>query len=107
MNNVSLDGFRPGVAATVNLSVTASTGNVQVQTGNRYRHVRIWNPSATVIVFVEFGDTNAVTASTTTSMPVAPGQTIIVSCPYQWIAAIGSAAGPTVTYFTPGEGGLS
>ena len=109
MNNVSQNAFAPEGAKTVTLSVTASSGNVQVRTNAnaRERHVRIYNPSTTVTVFVRFGADNTVAATTTTDMPIAPGRTEILSAAGDWVAAIGSAAGPTTVYFTPGEGGLS
>jgi len=101
--------FAPEQKGTKNLSVTASSGNVQWRTNTNARahHCQIYNPSATVIVFVEFGSDNTVAASTTASIPVAPGRTVILSGAGDWVAAIGSAAGPTTVYFTPGYGGLS
>src|SRR5690242_728936 len=104
MNNVNQPAFTPDPAATVNLGVTASTGRVLVRTTTKLpRHCRIYNSSATVIVFVESGG-STVTASTSTSMPIPPGEVEVISLLGDYVAAIGSAAGPTTVYFTPGEG---
>lgn len=102
-NTVNVPAFEPVPGGTVTLSVTASSGNKQWNAGNLSRHCRIYNPSTTVTVFVEFGD-SAVAATTTTSAPVGPGQTQVFASGQPYVAAIGSAAGPTTVYFTPGEG---
>jgi hypothetical protein len=101
--NVNQPAFRPVPGGTVNLSVTDSSANLEVQAANTNRHVRIYN-SGTVTVFVCPGADNTVEASTTADMPVAPGTIEIISCPHPYIAAIGASAGPTTVYFTPGEG---
>lgn len=101
-NRVDQPAFRAG-GSTVNLSVTGSTGNVQVQSANLSPHVRIFN-SGSVVAFVKAGADNTVTASATADMPIAPGTVEIIACPHPYIAAIGASAGPAVLYFTPGEG---
>jgi hypothetical protein len=101
MQNVNQPAFKPAPAGTVNIAAGTSTGNVQVQTGGEARHVRVFNSGA-VIVFVEFGQ-SGVTASTSTSAPVAPGSVEIFSSPYPYAAAITASSTATV-YFTPGEG---
>lgn len=102
MNNINQPAFRPNSAATVNLNAGVASANVQVQTGNFSRHVRVFNSGANT-AFVEFGTSNAVAASTTTSMPVAAGTVEIFSCPEPWVAAI-TGSGTALLYFTPGEG---
>lgn len=107
---VNQPAFAPDMGATVNHSVTASsTTALQVRTNANARepHVRVYNSSSTVIVFIRFGDSAVTAASATADMPVAPGQTVIVACAGDYVRAIGSAAGPTTVYYTPGWGGLS
>lgn len=101
---VAIKAFRPDPKSTVILAVTAASQALQVRTNNNSRHLRVYNPSATVIVFVEFSNNSGIVATTTTGMPVPPGGVEIFSGVDQYIAAIGSAAGPTNVYFTPGEG---
>lgn len=108
MHNINQPAFAPEGGLTKNLSVTGSTGNVQWRTGSASSgasaHCRVYNSSATVIVFIKFGSSNTVTASTTADVPIPPGQVEIFSADGDWVAAIGSAAGPTTVYFTPGHG---
>lgn len=101
MSTVSQPAFRPGNASTVSLSASAASSNVQVQTANTSRHVRIYN-SGSVTVFIEQGG-SGVTAATATGYPIPAGAVEIISCPEQYIAAITASSTATV-YFTPGEG---
>lgn len=102
--NVSQQPFTPSAKGTVSISVTASSNNVQYQaTEDANSCVRLYNSSSTVIIFVEI-DSSPVVATTTNSMPIPPGGVAIIGGPYQYIAAIGSAAGPSVLYITPGNG---
>ena len=100
--NINQPAFRPGPAATVNIAAGVASANVQLQTGNLYRHVRLYN-SGSVTVFVEPGNASGITASLATGMPVAAGATEIVSWPFQYLAAI-TASGSATLYCTPGEG---
>jgi hypothetical protein len=102
--NRNQPAFRPNPKSTVILAATAASQNIQVQTGNNCSHLRVYNPSATLMMFIEFGDSNAITSSVTTGTPVPPGAVEIFSCPYQFVAVIGSGAGPTNVYLTPGHG---
>lgn len=96
--------FRPFAAKTVNISVSSSSQRIEFTTCDT---VRVMN-NGTATVWVDFGDV-AITASTTTSFPVGPGVTEVLSVPRsldgarRYAAAI--AAGSTGSiYFTPGEG---
>ena len=101
MNNFNVPAFTV-CGATVNLAATGSSSNVQVRTAPTSRHIRIWN-SGTVAVFVEFGADNTVAATTAASMPIAPGNTEVLSCAYEYVAAI-TGSGTATIYITPGEG---
>lgn len=100
--SVKQPAFRPGPASTVNLAAGTSTGNVQVQTGQFYGHVRVFNSGA-VTVFIELGNGSGVTAALATGMPIAAGTIEVIACPFQYIAAITPSSTATI-YFTPGEG---
>jgi hypothetical protein len=100
LSNFNVPAFAPG-GATVNLTATAVTDIVQIQDGRNSRHIRIWN-SGTVPVFVEFGD-DAVEADAAVSMPIAPGNTEVLTCPFEYVAAI-TESGSAKLYITPGEG---
>ena len=101
--NVNQPAFRPEPAKTVNISANAASQNVQIQAADNSRHIRVFN-SGTITVFIRFGADNTVTATTTTDIPIAPGTVEILSGPHPWVAAIGISAGPSIIYFTPGEG---
>ena len=101
-NNVNVPAFTP-CGATVNISASNSSGNVQVRSANgSSRHCRFFN-AGTVTVFVEFGETNSVVATTSASMPIAAGSTEVISCRFPYVAAI-TAASTATLYITPGEG---
>lgn len=94
--------FSPVPGGTVNISVTASSQPIRLQTVNDASGVvRIYN-AGTATVWVEFGG-STVTASTTTSMPIPAGGVYVIGNTQQYIAAIALAATGTI-YFTPGDG---
>lgn len=98
--------FCPDLAATVNVDVGVSTGNVSLAINrNNPVQVRVMN-NGSATAWVNFGG-SAVTASLTTSFPVGPGVTEVVTV--QPVGAIlyaaAIAAGATgKIYFTPGSG---
>jgi hypothetical protein len=102
-NYVKVVPFHPA-GDTVNLAVSTSTGNVQIisDTIPIFHSVRIYN-SGSVTVFVSFGDTNSITALTTTGMPIPAGNTEVFGISEGYIAAI-SASGSGTIYITPGDG---
>ena len=84
------------------LSVTGASARVQVQpAGTGSPNIRVYN-SGTVAAFLSCGDV-AVTALTTTGMPVAPGSVEIIHCGQTYVAGI-SAGTATTVYLTPGSG---
>lgn len=100
--NVSQPAFRPEAGKTVNLAASGSSANVQIQTADNTRHIRVFN-SGTVTVFIRFGADNTVAASLTTDIPIAAGTVEVLSAPHPWVAGITAGTAATV-YFTPGEG---
>jgi Na+/serine symporter len=95
--------FRPQ-GATVNLAVTTTTGSVALTaSANSSKEVRLYN-RGTVEVFVTFG-ASTVTATTTTSMPLAPGAAEVfgVASDETHVAAI-TASGTATLYATTGRG---
>lgn len=97
-------GFYPVQAGTVNIAATTSSAHVQIASafGGKQR-VRVTN-SGTTTAFVEFGSTSSVTASTTASMPVLGGTSVLVNTGEEYAAAI-MGTGTGTIYFTPGTGG--
>lgn len=101
-----INAFTPYSNNTVNLTATTSSGNVALPTrssigGNET--VDVYN-SGLVDVFIEFGTTSAITASTATSMPIPPGVKTL-GCPSSitYIAGI-TASGSATVYFSLGKG---
>jgi hypothetical protein len=95
--------FRPAVNQTVNINVSSSSQNVQVTASSGMQQVRVMN-NGTATVWIAHGTSNAIAASLSTSMPVGPGGTEVVSGQGpMYIAAIAVGASGNV-YFTPGEG---
>jgi hypothetical protein len=95
--------FSPGSKATVTLAVTASTGNVQVEATEIYHAMILYN-AGTKDCFIELGETNAVTASATQSMPLKAGASrLVIAAPY--VAAICGGTDSTTLWVTPGDGG--
>lgn len=116
---------------TTGLSVAnTSHAATQVPAGGAQfpQYAYFFNTGATgatpLIIYVTLGTNNGVAASTvptdtaTGSFPIAPGQGIVLQCPFQqpapgnppvagssqasfWLTAIGSAAGPTLLTVTP------
>lgn len=101
--------FRPVPASTVSLSATTSSSRVEVlttsviQNTNGTHIVRLYN-AGSVVVFVNFG-TVAVTAATTTGMPIAPGsvEAFHVHPTESYVSGI-TASGTATLYATPGVG---
>ena len=86
---------------TVSLSVTGTTGRVQVRTGPTSPNVRVYN-AGTVAVFLTCGDVAAV-ATVAAGMPIAPGTVEVLGCNQQYVAGISAGTAATV-YLTPGAG---
>lgn len=104
-----IEVFRANAAATVNLAVTSSTGNVRFMADGGYdrptAHVRLYN-AGLVVVFVEFAPTSALAIATTTaSFPLAPGATEIfrIARDQTFVAGITSSSTSTL-YATQGYG---
>lgn len=95
--------FAPGTLNTVSLSVTTTSGNVQIQPANNAPHVRVVN-TGTKVAYIEFGSANTVSASATASMPILGGTSEIFSCAYPYIAAICGGSDSTTLFFTTGSG---
>jgi hypothetical protein len=98
--------FSPGVGTTVNINVSGSSQNVLVENRNSPITVRIVN-NGTATAWINSGG-SAVTASTTTSVPVGPGvHEVLTFSPDAngnlYIAAIAAGATGRI-YFTPGIG---
>lgn len=90
-----------GPNTTVNLAVTASSGNVAAKNGST-SSLRIVNSGANT-VFIEIS-TAAQTASLTTSMPMLPNSVEVFNAPWEAVvSAIAGATGNTL-YITPGDG---
>jgi hypothetical protein len=100
--NVNQPAFQPVAGGTVSLSASTSSSNVEFQSANLSRHVRVYNAGA-VPAFIAFGEGSGVTASATANMPIAPGSVEVFAAPHPYVAAI-TASGSTTLYFTPGEG---
>ena len=89
---------------TANLAVTGTSASVAVPSaGVGHGSVRIVN-AGTNTIFVEFGN-SAVTATTTTSMPILPNtaETFVFRNENTHVAAIASTTGNTL-YVTYGSG---
>lgn len=98
--------FSPHVGKTVLINVSSSSQAVKVSDNPGPRQVRIMN-DGTATIWVAFGNSSAVSSSTTANLPIAAGATEVLT------AAIGDgplyaaaiAAGATgKVYFTPGSG---
>ena len=93
--------FAPG-AATVNLSATSTSDNVQFQEARNSRHIRVHNYGPDP-VWIEFGDED-VEADTDTSMPMPAGSVEVFSCTALFVAAVTDGADTSTVYITAGEG---
>lgn len=96
---------------TVNVAASATSAATRVRAAavsGAARHVRVWNSSTTVAVFLENGTTSTVTASTTASIPIPPagtsGLTQVLTLQGDYVAAVVSGTTAATVYFTPGEG---
>jgi hypothetical protein len=104
---ISIHAFQPKPASTVGILASNASANIQVQSGQTSRHMRVANESTTTWAYVEFGE-SGVTASapgnpTAGSMGIPPGGVEIFSGPHQYMAAI-TASGTAQLRVTPGEG---
>lgn len=96
-----INAFSPR-GPTVSLAVTGATGRVQVQSSDTNSpNMRVYN-SGTVVVFLACGDVTVI-ATTTSSMPIAPGTVEVIGCAQLYIAGISGGTAATV-YLTPGSG---
>ena len=97
--------FTP-LGSTVNVAATTSTGNVELSAVGHLGgfEVRVYNAGQN-LAFVNFGSSNAVTAATTTGIPLAPGvpEVFTVNPSVTHMAAI-TAAGSATVYATSGRG---
>jgi hypothetical protein len=94
------NAFAPG-GPTVSLSITGTTGRVQVQSAANSPHMRIYN-SGTVAAFVVCGDVASV-ATLAAGMPIAPASVEVIGCIQQYVAGISAGTAATI-YITPGDG---
>jgi hypothetical protein len=98
--------FRAARNATANISVSSSTQRVLVANSAGQLQVRVMN-NGTATVWIAFGDVT-ITTSTTTGVPIGPGQVAgftIASHNGGEVYAAAIAAGSTGSiYFTPGTG---
>lgn len=95
--------FHPAGGQTVNINVSAASQNVQVTTGSGLGQIRIMNDGSAT-VWIRFGTTNSVTATTTADIPIGAGAAELMS--HQgpvYVAAIAAGATGKI-YFSPGEG---
>ena len=98
--------FTPRIGATVSITVTASSVSVALPDCQQGVDIRIYNAD-TQVVFITSGSPTA-TATTTTSIPIAPGAIEVLHFPSvegpRVMSAIGTAANSKAIYFTPGSG---
>ena len=108
--------FAPSSEGTSGIAVTGSSAARKIQAANiglgaprgASRFVRIYNAGANDVYFAFGGSAVAATVPTNAdvsggSLPVKAGDTAIFACPYEYVAAIASVAGPTQVWLTPGE----
>lgn len=97
--------FIAKTAGTVNLVAGPATGTVSAPVGLRPSAVRVFN-SGTVVVFIEFSSTGGPVAATSTlSMPIAPGGSDLFEKGMNDIVTAITGSGTATIYFTPGDGG--
>ena len=97
--------FRPAAQSTVTVAATTTSGSTRVAYSafTAPQTVRIYAPSANSgDVFLTYGD-NAITASASTSLPIAPGNVEVLTLAGGYVAAI-MASGTGTIYITPGDG---
>ena len=95
---------------TVSISATAASGNVAISQANPKNSelpgtMRVYNAGPN-LVWIEQGASSALTASATTSIPVAAGntETFEMQTDTTYVAAICAPAQTATVYFTPGQG---
>lgn len=98
--------FTPVAGGTVNIDVSSSSQKIQVSAASGDIDVRIHN-NGTATVWIVFGVTTGLTATTTAELSIPPGAVEVLHVPplgsAVYVAAI--AAGSTgKIYFTPGSG---
>lgn len=98
-----INAFQPN-GATVNLSVTTSSGNVALTGVGTGANVRLYN-AGTATVFVAFGTSSAAAATTSAGIPIPAGAIEIytVGPTITYLAAI-TASGTATLYATTGQG---
>jgi len=100
--------FEPcGGGLTVNLAVTQTTGNTALTALGDGRNIRFYNKGPD-IVYLRFGTSSSITATTASGMPLAAGAIEVLSCgpAMTHVAAItdsGSSKSATI-YSTSGHG---
>lgn len=102
MSQTLLRAFKP-VGATQNIAVTASAQALTLNNLIGTRTIRLFN-SGTLNVFVDF-TTGANSATTTTSIPIAPGsvELFTIASDVSTVSVLSSGTGNTL-YTTIGEG---
>ena len=113
-----VDAFKPSYQGTVTCSVTAASQTFKLD--DQGECLLVQNTSAAVTIFCETG-TSSVVAAVASGFPVLPGATRVIrrksaadsnqmsanpGLPDNYIAIIGSAAGPTNVYVSSGAGGI-
>jgi hypothetical protein len=98
--------FRAARNATVNISVSSSSQRVLVANSTGPQQIRVMN-NGTATVWIAFGDVT-ITTTTTSGMPVGPGQVCgFTACSPNggdlYAAAIAGGSTGSI-YFTPGTG---
>jgi hypothetical protein len=98
-----MQAFTPGAVLTVNLAVTATTGNVAIVGSSN--QLLLTNAGGNDC-FIELGTASTQEAATTTGMPVLARDKILITrnLDQDYIAAICASGQTTTLYITPGEG---
>lgn len=98
--------FTPQAGATVNIDVSSSSQKIQVSTASGDIDVRVHN-NGTATVWIVFGVTTGLTATTTAELSIPPGAVEVLHVPplgsAVFVAAIAAASTGKI-YFTPGSG---
>jgi hypothetical protein len=101
-----MDVFDPMPTSTTSLSVSNASANTTISipaASPGSLTVRVYN-STTVAVFVEFGTSSTLAASTSTSMPIPAGNVETFSIGSSTRIAGITASGSGTLYVTPGRG---
>lgn len=98
--------FTPVAGATVNIDVSNTSQKIQVSSASGDIDVRIHN-NGTATVWIVFGVTTGLTATTTAELSIPPGAVDVLHAPplgsALYVAAIAAASTGKI-YFTPGQG---